>query len=367
MELEDLNNRLPKDIQDEYELQEKFIKQNNRISIKHIPCGKIYSTSFSKLFRDKGKCPLCIYNRHNTESFSKYVEDFTKGEYLLIGDYKGYCKKCDFLHTECNRIYSARPSDFILLNRCPKCQKELTSSYLEIEIDRFLCSYGIDYSREYRFNNCRNKNPLPFDFAVFKNGNLELLIEADGEQHFKSTSLFGGDVGFKKRIENDSIKNNFCEGNNIKLLRISSLKECSSILEKELGYLKVNYSECKNNYYKRINEELVEEVRKSYSKEIRGKEIMELHNINAQQLGDVINYRIFPNVRVDLKDAINTIKGKPLCGQKPKKLTDEQEEVIVKLFKEGTMKTHIAKQFKISTPLVLKTLRLYGFEKGTKQ
>jgi len=47
-----------------------------------------------------------------------------------------------------------------------------------------------------------------------------MRIEYDGVQHFKSIDYFGGENGFKKRQQNDKIKNIYCIKNKIKLLRI---------------------------------------------------------------------------------------------------------------------------------------------------
>lgn len=59
--------------------------------------------------------------------------------------------------------------------------------------------------------------PLPFDFYIPKNN---ILIEYDGEQHYKSVKMWGGDNAFEKRKLHDSIKTKYCLDNKIKLLRI---------------------------------------------------------------------------------------------------------------------------------------------------
>jgi len=47
-----------------------------------------------------------------------------------------------------------------------------------------------------------------------------MCIEFDGRQHFESVKGFGGDEQLKKTQYNDQIKNDFCEENNIKLIRL---------------------------------------------------------------------------------------------------------------------------------------------------
>jgi hypothetical protein len=102
------------------------------------------------------------------------------------------------------------------LNRkqgCPNCK----SSVGENTVKKYLDDNKIKYIKQYRFNDCKNKQPLPFDFYL---PDYNMCIEYDGEQHFKPHIFFGGDVGFELLKINDYIKENYCINNNIKLLRI---------------------------------------------------------------------------------------------------------------------------------------------------
>jgi len=47
----------------------------------------------------------------------------------------------------------------------------------------------IEYIKQKRFEKCRNKLPLPFDFYL---PNENICIEYDGIQHFKPIDYFGG-------------------------------------------------------------------------------------------------------------------------------------------------------------------------------
>lgn len=59
------------------------------------------------------------------------------------------------------------------------------------------------------------------DFAILdKSQNPKLLIEYDGEQHFKPVKGWGGEEGLKGVQLRDSIKNTYCKDHNIPLLRI---------------------------------------------------------------------------------------------------------------------------------------------------
>ena len=61
-----------------------------------------------------------------------------------------------------------------------------------------------------------------YDFAIFKNNQLQCIIEYDGVLHFERDDYHGWNniENWEKTKKNDIIKNNYCEQNNIKLIRI---------------------------------------------------------------------------------------------------------------------------------------------------
>jgi hypothetical protein len=70
--------------------------------------------------------------------------------------------------------------------------------------------------------------------------NLNILIEIDGEQHFRPIQFEG--ITLEKAIEkfiiqqqNDQIKNEYCENKRIKLIRIRYDENIEKILKKELS------------------------------------------------------------------------------------------------------------------------------------
>ena len=98
----------------------------------------------------------------------------------------------------------------------------LISSSMESYIKNFLDQNNINYETQYTYEDCINKkgNKLRFDFAIKKNQQVYFLIEYDGKQHFESIDYFGGEEGFKTRLEYDKIKTDYCRNNNIPLLRL---------------------------------------------------------------------------------------------------------------------------------------------------
>lgn len=95
------------------------------------------------------------------------------------------------------------------------------------KIKKFLNYNHIKYDYNKRFNDLRNKQPLPIDFVIYdKNSNdILLFLEFDGIQHFSNNNnniyKYYTTYNFKIRRKNDKIKNMYCIKKNIPLLRIS--------------------------------------------------------------------------------------------------------------------------------------------------
>lgn len=87
----------------------------------------------------------------------------------------------------------------------------------EAVISDYLRALKIDFEPQKRFDTCKNINILPFDFYLPK---FDVLIEYDGEQHYKARDFFGGEEGLELRQRLDGIKTEWAKNNNKPLLRI---------------------------------------------------------------------------------------------------------------------------------------------------
>ena len=114
-------------------------------------------------------------------------------------------------------IWKVTPANTLFGKGCPQCKE----SHGEKQIKRWLTEHDISFIFQKKFDHCRNKRPLPFDFYLPE---YNACIEYDGEQHFKSIDFFGGDEKFEYTQQNDEIKNQYCKDNNIRLLRIPYFK-----------------------------------------------------------------------------------------------------------------------------------------------
>ena len=88
------------------------------------------------------------------------------------------------------------------------------ASYYEKLVASFLEEKYIPYKREFKFTDCRKKRCLPFDFCLWYDSPNRILIEVDGELHYKQSSRLD-EVQL-----NDEHKIRYCNYKNIPLLRI---------------------------------------------------------------------------------------------------------------------------------------------------
>jgi len=84
----------------------------------------------------------------------------------------------------------------------------------EKRIADYLKRKGIKYKYQKRYEDCRDKNTLPFDFYLPQ---YNTIIEFDGYQHYFEVKKFGS---LKYTQHHDAIKNKYCSDNDINLLRI---------------------------------------------------------------------------------------------------------------------------------------------------
>jgi len=232
--LDEFKNEVYNLVGDEYTvLSSEYSNNKTKILIRHNKCNYEWKTSPNAFLSNKRNCPNCNSNNTllSTEEFKNRVYNLVGNEYTVLGDYKNTSTKILMKHNKCNHEYEVRPRDFTKNggNRCPICSK----SKGEDKISNFLNKYNIRYEREKRFENCRYKKTLPFDFYLPDNNTI---IEFDGIQHFEQGD-FGPNTASLDIVRlRDSIKNEFCINNGIQLIRIPYFKEnkIETILKREL-------------------------------------------------------------------------------------------------------------------------------------
>ena len=90
-------------------------------------------------------------------------------------------------------------------------------SFGELEIEKILQEYQINFIEQYRFIDFKNRI---YDFAIFdKQNNLVQLLEFDGQQHFCEVPGWSGSL--EERKKRDKEKDEYAHQHNIPLIRLS--------------------------------------------------------------------------------------------------------------------------------------------------
>ena len=194
-----------------------YSKTNYENSYKKVIIGCSIHGDFEQIpdnhLSKKHGCPKCVgKNKTNIDfikesniihsnkwNYSKieYINNITK---IIIGcDNHGWFKQ--------------RPDIHLRGGGCQKCK----SSKGEKKIRNYLKENNISFKEQHKFEDCKYKNKLLFDFYLPEHNTC---IEYDGIQHFKIIEHFGGRSAFMKLKHRDKIKNKYCIDNNMKLIRI---------------------------------------------------------------------------------------------------------------------------------------------------
>ena len=200
-------------------------------------CGYEWETLPRHLIEKKkhSGCPVCSNNIQKTTL--QYKKDLQKinSNIIVVGEYINNKTKIEHKCKICKNVWFSTPHN--ILNGktgCPFCN----FSHGEQIINNNLKNNKIPFIPQYKFENCKNIKPLPFDFYL---PDYNICIEFDGIGHFEKVSWNGCDdkqanIVFQNTVKNDAIKTNYCKQNGIKLIRIPywNLNNIESILDKEL-------------------------------------------------------------------------------------------------------------------------------------
>lgn len=205
-------------------------------------CGRNFYSSFYKIKKSKyKKCRICVGNisgERQSWTHDQFLDKISNlkniDEYEILTKYKRSFEKIKILHKKCNTITELTPKNLINGQRCSRCSKSMG----EIKIRDYLTNNNINFIPEYRFNECIDLRPLPFDFYLPE---YNIAIEMQGEIHYeeflygRSKGFFGGVSGFLKRKKHDLLKTRFCRKNNVKLIHINYYEK--NTINKTLKYL----------------------------------------------------------------------------------------------------------------------------------
>ena len=199
--------------------------KNNKSKVKLIcPKHGEFEQKPDNHFQTKIPCKKCDSEKRfinikdlieNLKEIHNNYYDYSKLEYL------GRNKKSIIIcpkHGEFEQQINAH----ILGSGCKKCSQ----SNGEKIISSILNDRKIEFKSEFKFDDCKYKSHLKFDFYI---PSKNLCIEFNGIQHYTPIEFFGGESYFKEMKVRDNIKVSFCKSNGINLLIIKYTKDRNKI------------------------------------------------------------------------------------------------------------------------------------------
>lgn len=200
---------------------QKYIQAKIPIWVMCQKCGHKWQTTPDNLLQN-GSCPECSKRQQHdrqVKSNEQFLKELHKVNPMLLpidkyyNDHTKIRVKC-LIH---NYIWPVAPNKILRRHTgCPKCSMYTN----EQKIAKFFENMGYTIIPQKRYKQCRDKNPLPFDIYV---KNLNLLIEYQGEQHYKP--IRRGSMTEEEALEqfklvqyHDKIKFDYCTNNNIPLI-----------------------------------------------------------------------------------------------------------------------------------------------------
>jgi very-short-patch-repair endonuclease len=156
------------------------------------------------------------------DTMQKYLEENFNG-YLLLDVQTPNDSDCKYLKAliKCpndnHQPYWAYWKNIISGYTCQLCYIEDSMSKGERAAESIFQKYNYSYEPQKRFNNCRDKYALPFDFYLPE---YNLIVEIMGEQHEYPVEHFGGQESFELRVYHDKIKREYLKDNNINCLDV---------------------------------------------------------------------------------------------------------------------------------------------------
>lgn len=213
---------------DEYTFLDKYINSRTKLRVKHNKCGHIYKVEPNS-FLQGTRCSYCAGLAKKTDTqFKQEVSNLVGDEYVFLDTYVNAITKLRVKHTKCGHVYKVRPTDFFShRSRCPYC----SSPKGEDLINKILKLLGIKYEYQKTFLDLRDTQPLSYDFYI---PSQNILIEYQGQQHYKPVDIFGGEAQFKVQKKHDKMKADYAKSHNFNLIAVPYTEDTLSKIKKYL-------------------------------------------------------------------------------------------------------------------------------------
>lgn len=166
-------------------------------------------------------CPKCKSDNLH-KAFSKSTLMFIEEARRIHGDLYDY-SMCEYYntHTEVTVIcrehgaFKVKAGAHLHGCGCPLCNEPLGEKRIRLYLEK----HGVSFIGQYSVNHNAHNYRVDF-FVPSKN----IIIEYNGEQHYRPIKQFGGAKKFHEQKQRDNNIRDYCKDNHIKLFEISYLQ-----------------------------------------------------------------------------------------------------------------------------------------------
>lgn len=193
-------------------IEEKYEKSSKPIKCACMKCGYVFYPRPANLLFRKASCPKCS-RKKLTKTQQEFERDVFKinPDIEILGEYISNDKRILCKCKKCNEEWNPKATWVLQGKGCPHCN----DSKGEKRIKSFLIDNKIKFIQQYKFDGCKDRLPLPFDFYLPE---YNICCEFDGVQHYEEVNWTNSSLNDIKK--HDNIKNAFCLDNGILLIRI---------------------------------------------------------------------------------------------------------------------------------------------------
>ena len=211
---------------------------------------KVQVSHFKKIVRrcqqNNKPIKLCCFSKINEycmDNVRRYLELYRPDYRIVSTKYIGmdgiytFEYLGDELPIDVDPKFEAMLKEMVVNKRHPR----LSISEGELRIKHYFEKRSINFVYQKAYEDCKDKDPMPFDFYVVK---CDTLIEYQGRHHYEAIEKWGGQAKLEYTQQHDRMKAEYCKQKGIKLIVIPywEYKSIEKILDEEL---KLN-TDCSN-------------------------------------------------------------------------------------------------------------------------
>lgn len=199
-------------------LLDNYTDSRTKIRIECGKCNRIFSI-LANGYRQGAGCQPCVIDqtRLTYDEVKNRIECY--GDKLISLEYINTCSPLKIQCGNCNQIFEKN----LTSTYRPFC-KFCNSTKLEKQMMMYLKKYNLEFVDQKMYKDCLSEHNKQFRFDFYL-PNENIIIECDGEQHFKPLKFRSKNYDIEEWFhiiqERDKLKTRYCIENGIKIIRIS--------------------------------------------------------------------------------------------------------------------------------------------------